>query len=301
MKKHISFLLILSIIFVLLSGCEHEYNTIPAPIAYVPSTNNSTSIDTTKVDLAEDLFNNSTVSAPETPYFKSNNIQYATSLNFTLPFAVYCSNDVFSKIIDVPGVSLEADTMYYEITSVSASKPDENDYIDVTISVNASYSFLVHEDDSVYDNSFYSYSIHRAEFELADYYTGIHFPNRTYDNASRDTLLPNIEINGNIYAISENASSEWSYESHNWKILDHELPLYELPVSGTITNTYTIHMPKDYDGLVMYINKNGMTKFTQADLDAFKGMTINEKDITYVLDDCNAKDIIAIRISPLIK
>lgn len=303
MKRNISFYLILIIVISVITGCgqNYNYNTIPAPANHTSSANNLSDTIPDNAYLAKDMFSNITISADQVPYFKKHNIQMAPSLNFTLPFAVFCTNDDFSKIIEVPGVTLEPGTMYYEITDITASNPDKDGYTDVTISVNASYSFLVHEDDSVYDNSFYSYSIHRAEFELADYYTGVHFPNRTFDNVSRATLLPNLEINDKTYAISENAVSVWAYESHNWKILDNNIPLYELPISAVITSTYTVHMPKDYDGLMLYINKNGLTEFTQSDLDAFRNMSINERDVEYVLDNEYAGNILAIRISDYLK
>lgn len=236
--------------------------------------------------------------APEEPYFHTNAISLNSINEFTMPFAVYCATEDFSEIIDVPGITLTPQPGTSSISPVLISEPDEEGFIDVTISINSAIAFELTEDDSLYNNSLYSYSVHKAEFQLADYYSGIVLTNKDTQNYATNYDI-DIEINGILNSISVNSVQSWFWEAHNWKVVNNQIPIYTLPVSAIITDTYTIHMPKDYDGLVMYVPNEGVIKYTQEELDLFRAKESSFKnEIHYILDDGNVTNYTFLRLLP---
>lgn len=260
------------------------------------SASSDTSIDSADEEIITD---NITVSAPEVPYFDDNNFTFTSERTYNLPYAVYFSTADFGTIINVPGISLSNNEIACDIYDISAVSADEAGYVDVTITVSTNISFEIIENDSLYDNSFYSYSVHKAEFELADYYTGIKMSNINQLN-SNNHFEVDIDINNTINSISVNTVQNWGWEAHNWKITNRDIPIYTLPVSAVVSDIYTIHMPEDYDGLVLYVEKAGLPKFTQEDLDRFKESSKpsdEDDEIKYILDNNKPKDFYCIRVS----
>jgi hypothetical protein len=99
----------------------------------------------------------------------------------------------------------------------------------------------------------YSYQL----FGSMDYYTGIKFPSKDLKDDESFEYYTDVEWDGVTYSVGYSSGQEGS---GSWSA-DGDNAILSVIVNATIT----IKAPKDYDGAVLVINRNGLTEIPDDD------------------------------------
>lgn len=178
---------------------------------------------------------------------------------FNMPgFPYYMSDDRKSHYTEIYPISAD---MKYKIVSAEASEPDKYGQVHYTIKYDYNVELWVNDENSqkAEDAGFPKVNALLLFFNVVDSNTGL-VPNCKDSNGMHKNLaLTETEWEGKKFTIA------WSMEGENswgdWITIEND--------DGTTSSSITVHRnatlhvyaPEGYDGLYIFINKNGDTEF----------------------------------------
>lgn len=273
--KHKRLLVTLSVLFVtvaLFSGCSKEEAETPTEEV---------------VEAVEPVEEIEDITVESVPYAEEHGLIFSDLSSLIVP----CYTYEVSEDGKTPNEQADATfntSMKVKVSSISKSSPDDNGNVTLTIICNTDMNYeLIGSTDG---------SVTKSEaINLYDYYTGQKFPRKGLSNSggSIDTYgsQKDIEWSGKTYSISYEVeqytvSSKWIEKGENYYVMERP-----------IQYIYTINMPNDYDGLMLVMDKNGVTEYEE-----YTSNEIDESN-TYLLDDytCDVKDLWCVRVSDYAK
>lgn len=231
------------------------------------------------------------------PYYLEKNLTLESQLprEFDLPFAVEFTED--GEATEIDGMWFGEKMAHYTVEELSSAPSAQEGCVDVTIALRAELPVTVYCDTSVFSESF-RWDCYSVGFGVGDCNTGLVVPDRTAFDDDTVESKKDFEWDGSTYSItkkrdmtSDIADSAWVQESGT---------VYKWTPNTVFRSVYTITVPTDYDGTVLYIERNGATE-----LNLDHDETIEDKD-EYLLDDddggeLDADHYIFYRLSDLIQ
>ncbi|MBQ8945767.1 MAG: Ig-like domain-containing protein [Lachnospiraceae bacterium] len=192
-------------------------------------------------------------------------VQDASAL--TAPCFVYQLDKDGYRIYDGT-LEIEQGMATYSLTQCRASDPDANGMVDYeivyTITVPTKFGILADSREAKYA---WYYNWMAENMLLCDDYTGLIFGVKDLYGSDELIYDSTVEWNGAEYHISGTFEEEW-VNNEEWAITYSPLTLTtwaEAPVIGTVSLHITV--PKEYQGLVLALDKKGITDYTDPVVD----------------------------------
>ena len=204
------------------------------------------------------------------PYVEENNIEIVSSTDeFKIPFKPYARDKEDKTPTEVDGVVFEDTIGTYKFYGYSESDVDENNYVTYSFKYDVVVPISYTIDTSKLNNTNWSRSYAFLQATVFDYYTGELYREK------------NISVTGNLnYHNIDNVTDDMAYTNITWNDKEYKIGVRmessskwdgvtKVNSTGSIdtyndTNRLTmigyIYAPKDYDGLMIALNKNGTSK-----------------------------------------
>lgn len=204
------------------------------------------------------------------PYVEENNIKVVSSKNeFKIPFKPYARDKTDKLPIDIDGVNFEDTIGIYKFYGYSESDVDENNYVTYSFKYDVVVPISYTIDTSKLNNTNWSRSYAFLQANVFDYYTGELYREK------------NISVTGNLNFHNINdVTDDMAYTNITWNDKEYKIGvrmessskwdgITKVNSTGSIdtyndTNRLTvigyIYAPKDYDGVMVSLNKNGTSK-----------------------------------------
>ena len=204
------------------------------------------------------------------PYVEENNIEIVSSTDeFKIPIKPYARNKEDKTPIEVDGVAFEDTIGTYKFYDYSISDVDENNYVTYSFKYDVVVPISYTVNTSKLNNTNWSRSYAFLQANVFDYYTGELYHEKNFsvtgnvyyhdiNNENDDMAYTNITWNGNEYKIGVRIESSSKWDGITKVSSSEGIDTYNDTNRLTI-NTY-IYAPKDYDGLMIALNKNGTSK-----------------------------------------
>lgn len=204
------------------------------------------------------------------PYVEENNIKVVSSKDeFKIPFEPYARDKTDKSPIDIDGVNFEDTIGIYKFYGYSESDVDENNYVTYSFKYDVVVPISYTIDTSKLNNTNWSRSYAFLLANVFDYYTGELYREK------------NISVTGNLNFHNINdVTDDMAYTNITWNDKEYKIGVRmessskwdgvtKVNSTGSIetyndTNRLTvigyIYAPKDYDGVMVSLNKNGTSK-----------------------------------------
>ena len=179
--------------------------------------------------------------------------------SYDLPYAIELCDEDFTGPMDYLGVTLEASpTCHVEIVDFTVAPSDEAGYTDVSFTQITTFSASFTGDTNLGGPNEFSYRYTVPGIDAFDLRTGQVFPTRLLHGD--DTFEASITLE------DENGSHEISIFQHGSQLgglsewQEIAPGVYSAQCAGKHMTTYSYRIPNNYDGLCLYIDKDGKTK-----------------------------------------
>lgn len=204
------------------------------------------------------------------PYVEENNIKVVSSKDeFKIPFEPYARDKTDKSPIDIDGVNFEDTIGIYKFYGYSESDVDENNYVTYSFKYDVVVPISYTIDTSKLNNTNWSRSYAFLQANVFDYYTGELYREK------------NISVTGNlIFHNIDDVTDDMAYTNITWNDKEYKIGvrmessskwdgITKVNSTGSIdtyndTNRLTmigyIYATKDYDGVMVSLNKNGTSK-----------------------------------------
>jgi len=233
---------------------------------------------------------------PVIPYAEANGLSFSKEKGYTAPVFTYFSENGEPMSIDGLSISGVVDASY-TIGDISVSEADADGMVQMTIPYHFDFATTVTQDISYEvegDGIFYT-SCQYKLFSLFDYYTGTVFPAKSLHGNNADTTNAiDITYKDVTYPVSYTLSQTNSDSYSDWDI-DMDNATAECQNIWSVDVTYTISMPKEYDGLCLYLYLPGKTEYKEPQEELPEVTTLLE----HLDDGENISDYALIRVSDL--
>ena len=204
------------------------------------------------------------------PYVEENNIKVVSSKDeFKIPFEPYAKDKTDKSPIDIDGVNFEDTIGIYKFYGYSESDVDEDNYVTYSFKYDVVVPISYTIDTSKLNNTNWYRSYAFLQASVFDYYTGelyreknisvtgnLNFHN--INDVTDDMAYTNITWNDKEYKIGVRmeSSSKWDgvTKVNSTGSIDTYNDTHRLTMIGYI------YVPKDYDGVMVSLNKNGTSK-----------------------------------------
>lgn len=217
------------------------------------TTNNSAKNTTNNTSKNTNTSTSSKATEKATPYVKKNNLKVGSAKeNYSNPIYFYTTDKTEDRnVIDV-GAKFDNNSASYKFYDYSVSAPDKNGNVEISFKYDVVIPLRYTREDYSYKEAYY-YNTYGSYPKLFDYYTGEIYKTNT---SSNDTSLKDNEIvyDGKTIKVGVRNVSTSTWDGNN-KESDN---VYS--DTRRITHTYTISVPKDYDGLMIGFLKKGANK-----------------------------------------
>ncbi len=204
------------------------------------------------------------------PYVEENNIKVVSSKDeFKIPFEPYARDKTDKLPIDIDGVNFEDTIGIYKFYGYNESDVDENNYVTYSFKYDVVVPISYTIDTSKLNNTNWSRSYAFLQANVFDYYTGelyreknisitgnLNFHN--IDGVTDDMAYTNITWNDKEYKIGVRMESSSKWDGVNKVNSSQGIDTYK--DINRITMTAYVYAPKDFDGLMVALNKNGTSK-----------------------------------------
>ena len=204
------------------------------------------------------------------PYVEENNIKVVSSKDeFKIPFEPYAKDKTDKSPIDIDGVNFEDTIGIYKFYGYSESDVDENNYVTYSFKYDVVVPISYTIDTSKLNNTNWYRSYAFLQASVFDYYTGELYREKNISvtgnlnfhniiDVTDDMAYTNITWNDKEYKIGVRmeSSSKWDgvTKVNSTGSIDTYNDTNRLTVIGYI------YAPKDYDGVMVSLNKNGTSK-----------------------------------------
>jgi len=191
-------------------------------------------------------------------YLGSINASFSKEKVFEVPFPVITSDEESKLLVEYDGVTVELVTdQKTSITDVRVSDGEGN-MKNIEIDCVLVGTFRTKIDNETYDGSDYYFSTQPVVFDIVDYYSGTTYGFlTTEDNFTDYEYGDAVTVDGKSYHIGYTVTKDFEFEYGDWDADETEDGLlYEYyDTTATTYLTYYIQIDKDYDGLVLALNK----------------------------------------------
>lgn len=205
------------------------------------------------------------------PYIEENNIEIVSSTDeFKIPVKPYARNKENKMPTEVDGVVFEDTIGTYKFYDYSVSDVDKNNYVIYSFKYDVVVPISYTVNTSKLTNTNWSRSYAFLQANVFDYYTGelyneknisvtgnINYHNVNNEN-EEDMAYTNITWNGKEYKIGVRMESSSKWDGITKVSSSEGIDTYN--DTNRITVVVYIYAPKDYDGLMVALNKNGTSK-----------------------------------------
>lgn len=125
-----------------------------------------------------------------------------------------------------------------------------------------------------------------TNFEFMDAYTGTVFPSSdlTEDNKHEYAIESEAGIDGKTYHVSVSSKMEQEQGEPNWTWLANNTKA-KIKVDYTVHMTQTVVVPADYDGLIMFLDTNGITEYHEMDTEITEAHPFEDDIETTIFKD----------------
>lgn len=255
-KKLLGVVLVLGIVSTILSACGSEAVT----------TDESVNEQVVKEVIEEPE------EVAETPYLED--VTFATGKEFEVPFGV-ATCDEEGEPLEYKGVeATQAENEKVVIDSVTVTDdPDDADCVDVEINMTQTCVYRLTVDYYEYDDEEFNANCQVMNFLPVDYYSGLTLPYLTYEEREPGyDYTQSFTYNGKTTDISYSVVQNIQVEMGDWEADENDTEFrYEFyDTTYTYTTTMYLKMPKDYDGLVLALKDNKISKFDKNQYYEFK-------------------------------
>ena len=204
------------------------------------------------------------------PYVEENNIKVVSSKDeFKIPFEPYARDKTDKSPIDIDGVNFEDTIGIYKFYGYSESDVDENNYVTYSFKYDVVVPISYTIDTSKLNNTNWSRSYAFLQANVFDYYTGELYREKNIsitgnmnfhniDDVTDDMAYTNITWNDKEYKIGVRMESSSKWDGVNKVNSSQGIDTYK--DINRITMTAYVYAPKDFDGLMVALNKNGTSK-----------------------------------------
>lgn len=230
------------------------------------------SIQETQVEVVDSTETSTETTEPTTeavvsiPYGEENNWEFCEDLELELPYIVVFT-DENGDATELPGMSIEKISNVHKFTNVEEIDSDIDGMKKILVDYVAEVNYDIILNDKEYDPSKnMSVAFRVSAFEVCDYYSGMSssFELEVGDNGeSTATGQWSWEWNGQVYPISYecNTVSNIQYNGEPWEKCGDNL--YATNSTAVVEASIVIEAPKEYDGLVLLIPKEGVQEYNK--------------------------------------
>ena len=204
------------------------------------------------------------------PYVEENNIEIVSSTDeFKIPIKPYARNKEDKTPIEVDGVAFEDTIGTYKFYDYSISDVDENNYVTYSFKYDVVVPISYTIDTSKLNNTNWSRSYAFLQANVFDYYTGELYREKNIsvtgnlnyyniDDVIDDMAYTNITWNDKEYKIGVRMESSSKWDGVTKVNSSQGIDTYN--DTHRLTMIAYIYAPKDYDGVMVSLNKNGTSK-----------------------------------------
>ena len=204
------------------------------------------------------------------PYVEENNIKVVSSKDeFKIPFKPYARNKEDKLPIDIDGVNFEDTIGTYKFYDYNVSDVDENNYVTYSFKYDVVVPISYTIDTSKLNNTNWSRSYAFLQANVFDYYTGELYREKNIsvtgnlnyhniDDVIDDMAYTNITWNDKEYKIGVRMESSSKWDGVTKVNSSQGIDTYN--DTHRLTMIAYIYAPKDYDGVMVSLNKNGTSK-----------------------------------------
>lgn len=202
---------------------------------------------------------------PIIPYAEENGLSFTKEKGYTVPVFTCFTDPSGGEPTTIGGLSItNVVDASYTIGDISVSEADADGMVQMTIPYHFDFTTTVTQDMSYEfegDGRFYT-SCRYTLFSLFDYYTGTNFPAKSLHGDADTTNAIEIAYKDVTYPVSYTLSKTGSDHYSDWDI-DMDNQTAECQNAWSVDVIYTISMPKEYDGLCLYLYLPGMTEYKE--------------------------------------
>ena len=226
------------------------------------------------------------------PYCVKNNMTFEKLEDMDLPFAISFTEN--GEVVDIDGMWIEARPAHYTFGEITVGPSEQEGYIKVTIPYEVAMSARIYADTSVSGGMApFHYNCTYLMYGVGDYYTGIVVPARDTIESEGADFFQEYEWEGNTYSIA------YSYDTNDFGASFSDLEsedyiIYYMECFDRVDVISTITIPEEYDGAVLFINRNGST-------DVFIDEEIDTEEEYLLEDEDDADNYIFYRLSDIIQ
>ncbi len=262
-KKYLMMMLAVAVsVSMLFTGCGNKTDEVSADLQ--PTQETQTEI----VDSAE---TSAETTEPETevvavPWGEEHDWEFCEDLELDLPYTVVFT-DENGDATELPGMSIEKISNVHKFTNIEEIDSDKDGMKKILVDYVAEVNYDIILNEKEYDPSKnMSVAFRVSAFEVGDYYSGMSstFEMEVGDNyETTATGQWNWEWDGQVYPISYecNTVSNIQYNGEPWQKCGDNL--YATNSTGVVEVSIVIEAPKEYDGLVLLIPKEGVQEYSK--------------------------------------
>lgn len=201
---------------------------------------------------------------PVIPYAEANGLVFTSEQSYTAPVFTYFIEN--GKPTSIGGLSItDVADASYTIGDISASDVESNGMVQMTIPYHFDFAATITQDLSqeVEGDGTFNTGCQYTLFSLFDYYTGTVFPSKNLHGSNTDVTnaidITHKDVTYSVsYMLNQTASDSYS----DWDV-DWGNDTAECQNIWSMDVTYTITMPKEYDGLCLYLYLPGTTEYKE--------------------------------------
>ena len=216
------------------------------------------------------LFSKKEISNTEKPipYVEKENIEIGSNYSLSVPFTPY-AKDTNKNITVLDGVKFETNDGTYKFHSLSITEPDKDNYVIYSFLYDAVVPVKYTVDTTkTYPSWSRSYGMLQAIF--FDYYTGDLYNTKIETVSGKINVVDSNTVTSDEYAFTNVSWDNKEYKigvrtelSSKWdgvKKVSSNNNIDSYSDTNRISVTVKIYAPKDYDGLLIGLNKKGSNK-----------------------------------------
>jgi hypothetical protein len=252
-KKLLTIAMVGAIACMAMTGCGSKADTSVDTVETVSETVSDVSEEVETQTESETSTDVETTTEEEIilPYAEQEELKFSDLSSFEIPFLSYFTDEESEAD---NGLEIIQGNATYTLGDITVSEPDEDGNVIYTFPYTLDMENVIKGDLS----KGFSYGFSYQLFGLIDYYTGIHFPSKDLNNDESFEYYTDIEWDGVTYSVGYSSGQEVDYG--NWNV-EGNTAIQPVIVNATIT----IKAPADYDGAVLFINRNELTEIPDDD------------------------------------
>ncbi len=243
-------LIVTGMVATMLVGCGSKAEEAPAEVVVKTEIETDTPAET---EVKEEI-----VEVPvELPFAEANGFTFGTIEDLEALQAhafLYCADEDNNPVYEPYGVFPANPVITYTYSGIEVTEPDEDGFVDYTVYFDCEFPI---DFDYWEDAEQVSFRWMWSNPSPMDYYTGVIFPSRTLFDDDSFEASATVEWDGKSYDVSKTIESDLEYGESEYYETETGMHYSDYCYSK---HTIRIHAPAEYDGVVLYMEKGGLTE-----------------------------------------